>query len=116
MTKNVSPEPYDIPIRPTGPGKIAATRASMQYFTWFLSQTLREPVVDQTGLEGFYDFKLEIPQPPPPAGGERERKALGPDPGDLFAAIRDQLGLKVERRKAPVTVMVIDHAERPGEN
>ena len=34
----------------------------------------------------------------------------------MFDAFRDQLGLKLERRRAPVEVLVIDHVERPADN
>jgi uncharacterized protein (TIGR03435 family) len=113
MKKNLSPDPFDFPLKPNGPGKLVAQRLDMKYFAWWLGQPLQTPVVNMTGLDGFYDFNLELPPPDPDrlkAEGDRR------DPSDLFAAIRDQLGLKVEMRKAPVPVMVIDHAEKPGEN
>jgi uncharacterized protein (TIGR03435 family) len=114
MKKNDSPEPFDFPIKPGGgPGKIIGTHVNMEYFCWFTAQPFNLPVVDQTGLDGFYDFTLELPPPDP----ERPREGGGPpDMGDRFAAIRAQLGIKVESRKAPVKVMVIDRAEKPGEN
>jgi len=114
MKKNLSPDPFDFPLKPNGPGKLVAQHLDMKYFSWWLGQPLQTPVVNMTGLDGFYDFNLELPPPDPDRikaeGGDRR------DPSDLFAAIRDQLGLKVEMRKAPVPVMVIDHAEKPGEN
>jgi uncharacterized protein (TIGR03435 family) len=67
------------------------------------------PVVDQTGLKGRFDFKLQwttddaqAPQPDAPPG--------------LFTAIQEQIGLKLERVKAPADVLVIDHVQRPGAN
>jgi uncharacterized protein (TIGR03435 family) len=77
-------------------------------------------VVDQTGLTGKYDFVLAwTPDetqfrsfggapPPPPADKEA--------PPDLFTAIQQQLGLKLESTRAPVDVLVIDHVEKPSEN
>lgn len=113
MKQNLSPEPFDFPLKPNGPGKLVAQHLDMKYFSWWLGQPLQSPVVNMTGLDGFYDFNLELPPPDP----DRLKAEGGrPDPSDLFAAIHDQLGLKVERRKAPVPIMVIDHAERPGEN
>jgi uncharacterized protein (TIGR03435 family) len=106
MKRNPSPEPFDFPLKPTGPGKFVPNHLDMKYFCWWLGQPLQAPVVNQTGLDGFYDFTLEVP---PPENGR-------PDPSDTFAAMREQLGLKMEMRKAPVAVMVIDRAERPGEN
>jgi uncharacterized protein (TIGR03435 family) len=34
-------------------------------------------------------------------------------PPDLFTAMQEQLGLKLESTKAPVDVLVIDHVEKP---
>jgi len=75
-------------------------------------------VVDKTGLDGTYDFTLEFAgrfqsgaYPAPLPDGE-----LDTDP-DLFGALQQQLGLKLERKTTPLDVVVIDHAERvPTEN
>ncbi len=71
---------------------------------------------DATGLTGKYDFKLEwVPdEGQPNSGGEvPPPNAEGPA---IFSAIREQLGLKLEARKGPVEVLVIDRAEKPGGN
>lgn len=116
VKENPSPESFDIPIRGAGRGKIAATHSSMAYFAWNLSLRLDQPVVDQTGLTKFYDFTLEW-APEPPSGLSGGDAGLSPASGpDLFTALREQLGLKLESRKLPVDVMVIDHIERPSEN
>jgi uncharacterized protein (TIGR03435 family) len=80
---------------------------------------LDKPVVDQTGLNGRYDFKLRwTPDesqtycPSDPARSSDDPKAR---PG-LYTAIQEQLGLKLTPTKAPVQVMVIDHLETPSEN
>jgi len=112
MKRNDSPEPFDFPIKPDGEGKMVGTHVNMEYFCWFVAQRLNLPVADQTGLDGFYDFTLQLPPPDP----DRVRENGGPDVGDLFAAIREQLGVRVESRKAPVPVMVIDEVKRAGEN
>ncbi len=62
-------------------------------------------VVDQTGLTGSFDFKLDWT----PAA------RAGTDPGDgptVFEAVASQLGLKLENRKLPLPVIVIDRVER----
>jgi uncharacterized protein (TIGR03435 family) len=64
------------------------------------------PVVDQTGLKGGFDYKLEFS---PPTATDAE----GPS---LFTAIQEQLGLKLVPAKAPVRVLVIDEATRPSLN
>ncbi len=67
-------------------------------------------------MTGKYDFKLEwVPdEGQPNSGGEvPPPNAEGPA---IFSAIREQLGLKLEARKGPVEVLVIDRAEKPGGN
>ena len=93
LKENPSPETFDIPIRGAGRGRIEATHCSMSYFAWNLAMRLDQPVIDQTGLGKFYDFKLEwTPGPPPgaPGGGADAGlpAAIGPD---LFTALRDSL-------------------------
>jgi uncharacterized protein (TIGR03435 family) len=119
---NESPESFDIPIhsaRGAGPlPKIVGTRVPMQYFSYYLSLLLNAPVVDRTGLDRYYDFTLEwMPEPGLEArkGGAPE-VPLASDGPNLFTALREQLGLKLESRKAPVEVFVIDHAEKPEAN
>lgn len=78
------------------------------------------PVVDQTGLGSKrYDFILKwTPDSPALNGPTGAPPAAGnPDaPPDIFAAIQQQLGLKLESTKAQVDVIVIDHVEKPSEN
>lgn len=96
----------------------------MAYFSWIVSGMLDRPVLDQTGLTQHYDFKLEwTPEPPPDLGARADAGAnvppreLPPASGpDIFTALREQLGLKLESHKGPVEVMVIDHIEKPSEN
>ena len=64
----------------------------------FVTQTT---VVDRTGLTGEYDFKLSF-------GGEN-----GPE---IFSALPEQLGLKLEGTKVPVSYFVVDSAKRPAAN
>lgn len=71
------------------------------------------PVQDATGLEGQYDFKFDLIQylPPDPAPGQQPDVA-----GMVLNGLEEQLGLKLESRKVPMEVLVIDHAEHPDEN
>jgi len=66
-------------------------------------------VIDKTGLTGNYDVTLKYtPQP---------RADAPPDaPPDVFTALQEQLGLKLEPDRAPLKILVIDRIERPSEN
>jgi uncharacterized protein (TIGR03435 family) len=100
-----------------------------------LSGQLGFPVVDATGLKANYDFTLDfspdgmngpmgmMPPPPPPmhdgAPGGGGAMAGSPDVGGptIFAAVQEQLGLKLEQKKGPVDLLVIDRLEKaPTEN
>jgi uncharacterized protein (TIGR03435 family) len=79
------------------------------------SNVLRTPVVDGTGIHGYYDFSLDPMQFAEAGPGGTPGPA--PSYADLFeTALREQLGLRLERRKAPLEMMVIDSASRPTEN
>jgi uncharacterized protein (TIGR03435 family) len=84
-----------------------------------LSEILGRQVIDQTGLIGNFNIILEWT----PNESQALQLPLGvsapqqPDsPVSIFTAIQDQLGLKLESRKGPVEVWVIDRAEKPSEN
>ena len=79
-----------------------------------LSGQLATPVIDATGLTGEYDYALSWIPARPGTGPSEEVSDVGPD---LFQAIQQQLGLKLEGAKGPVEVMVIDSASKtPVEN
>jgi len=101
-------------------GKVTATGASVSMLIAPLSRQLGRTIVDKTGLTGSYDFTLEWTPDnaaPPPAGGSPP-EAAAPDQSapDIFTAIQEQLGLKLESTKGPVDVIVIDHIEKPSAN
>ena len=84
-------------------------------------------VLDQTELKGNYDFKLqwtpESPTPPSSATGPGDSSqppgnASVPDASgpSIFTALQEQIGLRLESRKGPVDVLVIDHIEEPSPN
>jgi uncharacterized protein (TIGR03435 family) len=68
-------------------------------------------IVDATGLQGNYDFNLSWT--PDRDLGAAPAEAVGPS---LFTALQEQLGLKIESRKAAVDCIVIDHVEKPSAN
>ena len=63
---------------------------------------IERPIVDMTGVKGNFDMRLEWV-------GEAQAGAAGPG---VFEALREQLGLRLEGRKLPLAVVVIDRAER----
>ena len=82
---------------------------TLEAFALQLSGQLNAPVVNQTGLKGKYDIDLYWD-----AGQHEPGEDRGPD---LIQAIKEQLGLNLEKTKGPIEVLVIDHAERvPAEN
>jgi uncharacterized protein (TIGR03435 family) len=83
--------------------------ASMPDLAQILQFRVDRPVVDQTGLKGRYDFKLQWTTD--------EAQTTQPDaPPGLFTAIQEQIGLKLEPVKAPADVLVIDNVRRSGAN
>ena len=100
----------------TGPDQVVFSEADTSGLISILSQTLGSPVLDKTGLKGFYNFKLEFKDPRwrSPRGGPLPPE-LESRP-DIYEALQDQLGLKLEATKGSVEIVVIDHIERPSEN
>jgi uncharacterized protein (TIGR03435 family) len=104
--------------------RMQARRESMRDFAVSLSRELNRPVVDRTSLKGKYDFILywspdnavpiASPSPPPGPTGADPMPGLadGETYPDLAAAIQQQLGLRLEAKKAPVDILAIDRAER----
>ena len=76
---------------------------------------LDRPVVDKTGLPGTFDFDLEWTPDDSQFGGQLHPLTDSPKPG-LFAALQEQLGLRLESTKGPVEVLVIDRVSRPSAN
>jgi uncharacterized protein (TIGR03435 family) len=97
--------------------RLPARYASMDEFASLLQRSaLERPVVDQTGLTGRYDFDLECAIDETLFGGALGKGPDNPTAPGLFAALREQLGLKLEARRGPVSAIVIDRAERASEN
>jgi bla regulator protein blaR1 len=107
--------------------------ATMANLAQMISEQLGGTVVDKTDLTGSYDFTLSwtpdegagptmvgsmamtMRMPAggmPPDGGTSQRDS-GPS---LFTALQEQLGLRLEARKTPVEVFVVDHVEQPSPN
>ena len=81
-----------------------------------LALVLERPVLDRTGFTGEFDLDLMFTADDALKGLPDSGARLG-DPGpNIFAALQEQLGLKLSPATGPVEVLVIDHAERPAEN
>lgn len=97
-------------------GQITCIGATLKMLAGQLSTMLGRPVNDETGLGGQYDFKVEYtPETPvqsPPEGADNSAA----DSPSIFTALTEQLGLRLEPRKGPVPVYVIEKIEKPGEN
>jgi uncharacterized protein (TIGR03435 family) len=94
-------------------GKIIdAHHTSMDKFAKILARQVDLPVINQTGLDGVYNFKLQWT----PDTLRVTKRAEGRDGPSIFTAIQEQLGLRLRAQKAQVEVLVIDSASKPSEN
>ncbi len=101
-----------------GPGTIAGGASQMTQLAQFLSQNMGRIVLDKTGLTGNYDFDItytpdQVPnfngQPGLPPGVP----AIDPNGPSLATALQEQLGLKIESQRGPVTMFVVDKVSQP---
>ena len=100
-------------------GNLVFRNITMPDFASWMQTVLDRPVVDHTELTGRYQGVLKwnpdetqfaIFGPPP------QPSTAADAPPDLYHAIQEQIGLKMEAAKTPVEVMVLDHVEKPSEN
>jgi uncharacterized protein (TIGR03435 family) len=117
-------------LTPAPEGRSAASRgagliesslgAPVSFLAVNLKLELGRPVLDETGLDGRFKFKLEYR--PENVQEKAAMAAAGQPVADddprpsIFAAIKSQLGLGLQQRKGPVTTVVIERIERPTEN
>jgi uncharacterized protein (TIGR03435 family) len=80
---------------------------TMDDLVQMLTRTAGRPVVDKTGFNAPFDFRLEWAE-----------NTLRGDDGrpSIFVALQEQMGLRLEAGKGPVEVMVVDQVERPSAN
>jgi uncharacterized protein (TIGR03435 family) len=88
-------------------GDVVLTAVPMAAVTNYLSNMWRVPVVDETELKGKYSFKLATAQ----MEGEPEMKL-----GDRVRQAIEAIGFRVEDRRVPLEVTVVDRCERPNAN
>lgn len=98
-------------------GHYEGTNVSMSSFAEFLARQEDLPVLDMTGLPGVYNFKFDfVPQSRRAADAKGDSALENPGP-TIDQVIEEKLGLRLENRKAPIEVVVVDHAEKiPTEN
>jgi bla regulator protein BlaR1 len=111
-----------------GPRQLSGTAVDMYDLALMLSAYSDRPVLDETGVQGNFDIKLQwnpfAARTQPAEDVQRSpqaeaREGRNPDLDSLpslFTALEQQLGLRLESRKGPVETYVIDHVERPSEN
>jgi uncharacterized protein (TIGR03435 family) len=88
-----------------GDGSVHGYNVSMLELAAHLSDSLEHPVLDRTGIEGLFNFRVEHLSDDP-----------HPDLASLALGLVRELGLKLETGKGPVETLVVDHAEKPDEN
>ena len=93
------------------PGGLSARSMDMFAFAIALERAMRRPVIDKTRLEGRFDldvtFAPELDGPPVAAAASLPA---------LPTALREQLGLRLESGREPVSVLVVDHVQAPSDN
>jgi uncharacterized protein (TIGR03435 family) len=94
-----------------GIGSMTGDGVPLSNLIGMLAAQLQRPVVDRTGLSGRFDIDLTSSGVPTgtAAGGADDRPSV-------FTAIQEQLGLKLESQRGPVTLTVFDRIEMPTEN
>lgn len=101
--------------RSNSSGSIKAEGITMDRLCQTLGNILERPVVDETGLEGFYDVELKYSLDTSAAGKDSApaEDVAGPS---IFTALREQAGLRLTGKKGPVATWVVEKVEKPGEN
>jgi uncharacterized protein (TIGR03435 family) len=89
-----------------GSGTVSGGNATMEFIASQLSRSIGRPVIDRTGLAGPFDFRLEHIYDP----------ADEDDPVTIAQRTVRALGLKLERSRGPVEMIVIDNLEKPSAN
>lgn len=88
--------------------RLAATHVDMPRIARYVSGLLGQPVVDETGIKDSFSFEMEFARP-----GREDKSETLPT---IFTALNEVLGLKLETRKVPIDVIIVDHCERPTDN
>lgn len=99
----------------TGKMSLTGQGATLRQLITFLSREIRNPIIDQTGLTGRYNYALDINA----YVTEEIMKSAGPNggpppdaPSIIAQAMQAQLGLRLDSKKAPVEMLIVDSIER----
>ena len=98
---------------------VSVQRTPVSRLVEMMSNMLRAPVIDMTGLKGRYDLTLNVAQYAADLAAQgKSLDSVRADPeGFLSMILQEEFGLKLEAKKMPLEVVVIDHAEKsPVEN
>jgi uncharacterized protein (TIGR03435 family) len=80
------------------------------------SMVFDRPVLDRTGLTGNFDFDFRWRPEPDQFGKTGAHVAGDPNDPDIFTAIKEQLGLRIDSQKAPAEIIVVESATKPADN
>jgi uncharacterized protein (TIGR03435 family) len=95
-------------VAANGAAHLIGKGSSMEQLVYQLTGRVRTPIRDRTGLSGTFDYDVVF---------ALDDLRVDPDSAPTVAtAVQDQLGLKLEKGKIPVQVLVVDHAEKPTAN
>jgi uncharacterized protein (TIGR03435 family) len=104
-------------MRNDGGIRMIANKSTMERLAVSLSLLAGKPVIDETGLSGYYDFDVTWKGPEVPDGQAPERQFGGPElVGLLISNLQSQFGLHLASATGPVEYWVVDHVEPPTEN
>jgi len=115
------PAPGQFPPTPCGgffmgPNHLEGGRISMTQFANALTNILGKPVIDKTSFTGTFDVKLDFAPEGTALAGVRPPENSDTSSPNIFTALQDSLGVKLESTKGPGNMLYIDHAEKPSEN
>jgi uncharacterized protein (TIGR03435 family) len=107
---SVDGEPHSDTFRLNATG-LTGQGISMEDFARYVAGKLGLVAVDHTGLKGVYDVKADWTVDPDPTADPRDSLRAA-----VFAALQDQLGLKLTPQKITIQMLVIDSVDKPSEN
>jgi uncharacterized protein (TIGR03435 family) len=106
-----APEPQPRP--PRGGGLWVVRCGTSADLRQLVSISLQTPVIDETGLTGRWQILITALDPRQPPSSAPPRPTDDPNLTDMRTALQEQLGLKLESRRGPVDVLVVDSIEQP---